>query len=227
VTSQKSGTVRALAGLAVASAVLLTGCGAVPDLNPGVAVRVGDDSVSARDVADLASDYCDAAKPQLQGQALPRHYLNGQVATSLALRSAADQLMAAHDVTVDKSYAEAVAQAETQLGDLTTPQRDAIVEVQGSEVYVAAAETSVGRATLGGSPSDKDAQAAGEKEFLAWLDDHDVRIDPRYGVAIEKGKSVPTDTSLSLGVSKTAKQAGAGTPDSTYAGGLPSTQRCG
>ena len=219
--------VRALAGLAVASAVLLTGCGAVPDLNPGVAVRVGDDSVSTRDVADLASDYCDAAEPQLKGQALPRHYLNGQVASSLALRSAADQLMAAHDVTVDKSYAEAVARAETQLGDLTTAQRDAIVEVQGSEIYVAAAETAVGRATLGGSPSDEDAKAAGEKEFLAWLDDHDVRIDPRYGVAIEKGQSVLTDTSLSMGVSKAAKQADASTPDSTYAGGLPSTQRCG
>jgi len=219
--------VRALAGLAVASAVLLTGCGAVPDLNPGVAVRVGDDSVSTRDVADLASDYCDAAEPQLKGQALPRHYLNGQVASSLAMRSAADQLMAAHDVTVDKSYAEAVARAETQLGDLTTAQRDAIVEVQGSEIYVAAAETAVGRATLGGSPSDEDAKAAGEKEFLAWLDDHDVRIDPRYGVAIEKGQSVLTDTSLSMGVSKAAKQADASTPDSTYAGGLPSTQRCG
>jgi peptidyl-prolyl cis-trans isomerase SurA len=219
--------VRGLAGLAVASAVLLTGCGAVPDLNPGVAVRVGDDSVSARDVADLASDYCDAAAPQLQGKALPRHYLNGRVASSLALRSAADQLLAAHGVAVDKSYAAAVAQAETQLGDLTTAQRDAIIEVQGTEIYVAAAETSVGRATLGGSPSDEDAKAAGEKEFLAWLDDHDVRIDPRYGVAIEKGQPALTDTSLSVGVSKTAKQADAATPDSTYAGGLPSTQRCG
>jgi len=219
--------VRGLAGLAVASAVLLTGCGAVPDLNPGVALRVGDEAVSTRAVADLASDYCDAAAPQLEGQALPRHYLNGRVASSLALRSAANQLMAAHGVTADQSYATAVAQAETQLTDLTTAQRDAIVEVQGSELYVAAAETSVGRKTLGGTPSDEDAKAAGEKEFLAWLDDHDVRIDPRYGVAIEKGQSVLTDTSLSLGVSSTAKQADAETPDSTYAGGLPSTQRCG
>jgi hypothetical protein len=219
--------VRGLAGLAVASAVLLTGCGAVPDLNPGVAVRVGDDSVSTRDVADLASDYCEAAEPQLQGQALPRHYLNGRVASSLALRAAADQLMAERGVTVDKSYAAAVKQAEAQLGDLTTAQRDAIVEVQGSEIYVAAAETSVGRASLGGSPSDEDAKAAGEKEFLAWLDDHEVRIDPRYGVAIEKGKSVLTDTSLSLGVSSTARTADAETPDSKYAGGLPQTQRCG
>jgi hypothetical protein len=213
--------------LAAASVVLLTGCGAVPDLNPGVAVSIGDDTVSTRDVADLASDYCDAAKPQLEGQPLPRHYLNGRVAGSLALRSAADQMMAARDVTIDASYAAAVKQAETQLGDLTDSQRAAIVEVQGSEVYVSAAEIAVGKEVLGASASAEEAQAAGEKEFLAWLDDHDVRIDPRYGVAIEKGQSVLKDSSLSLAVTNTAKQADATTPDSTYAALLPPTQRCG
>ena len=213
--------------LAAASVVLLTGCGAVPDLNPGVAVSIGDDTVSTRHVADLASDYCDAAKPQLEGQPLPRHYLNGRVAGSLALRSAADQMMAARDVTIDASYAAAVKQAETQLTDLTDAQRAAIVEVQGSEVYVSAAEIAVGRAILGASASAEEAQAAGEKEFLAWLDDHDIRIDPRYGVAIEKGQSVLKDSSLSVAVTNTAKQADATTPDSTYAALLPPTQRCG
>ena len=92
---------------------------------------------------------------------------------------------------------------------------------------MAAVETAVGRETLGDSPSDKDAAAAGQKEFLAWLDDHDVRIDPRYGVAIEQGQPVVLDTGLSYSTSKTAKAADAQTPDTTYAGALPSTQRCG
>ena len=219
--------VSTLAGLAVAGTVLLTGCGAVPDLNPGIAVVVGDDSATTRHVAELSSDYCDAAAPQLEGQPLPRHYLNGRVAGSIALRSAADQMMAEQGVQVDPSYAAAVKQAETQLTGMTTAQRDAIVEVQGAETYVAAAETSVGKATLGGSPSADDAKAAGEKVFLAWLDDHDVRIDPRYGVAIEKGQAVLADTSLSQPVTNTAKQADATTPDSTYAAGLPTAQRCG
>ncbi|WP_345522445.1 hypothetical protein [Nocardioides conyzicola] len=213
--------------LAAASAVLLTGCGAVPDLNPGVAVSVGDDTVTTRHVADLAADYCKAAAPQLQGQALSRHYLNGRVAGSLAVRSAADQMLADHDVEVDASYAAAVKQAEAQLKDMTGAQRDAIVEVQGSSVYVAAAEIAVGKAVLGSSASDDEVKAAGQKEFLAWLDDHDVRIDPRYGVAIEKGEAVLKDTSLSHAVSGTAKQADATTPDSTYAATLPPTQRCG
>src|SRR4051794_23638873 len=159
-----------LAGVAVA-AVLLTGCGAVPDLNPGVAVRVGDDTVTTRDVADLAADYCDAAASQLTGQALPRHYLNSRVAGSLAVRSAADQLMDDRGVTVDASYDAAVKQAEGQLASLKPAERAAIVSVQGSEIYVTAAETAVGRDELGGSASDEDVQAAGEKALLAWIDD--------------------------------------------------------
>ena len=213
-------------GLAVA-AVLLTGCGAVPDLNPGVAVRVGDDTVTTRHVADLASDYCDAAAGQLEGQSLPRHYLNGRVAGSAALRSVADQLLAEVGTTADASYDAAVAQAESQLGDLKPAERAAIIEVQGTETYVAATELAVGKKVLGGTPSDEDATAAGKKALLAWIDDHDVRIDPRYGVALEEGQAVLEDTSLSQPVSKTAKTATAETPDSTYAAGLPQTQRCG
>lgn len=219
--------VHTVAALAVASAVLLTGCGAVPDLNPGVAARVGDDTVTTRHVADVASDYCDAAAPQLEGQPLPRHYLNGRVAGSLALRSAADQLMAERGVELDKSYDAAVAQAEEQFADMSKAERAAIVEVQGAEIYVTAAEIAVGRDVLGGSPSDDDARDAGQQEFVAWIDDHDLAIDPRYGVAIQDGQAVLTDTSLSQAVTSTAKKAAAGTPDNAYAGGLPSTQRCG
>ncbi|WP_155993161.1 hypothetical protein [Nocardioides sp. URHA0020] len=218
--------VRALAGLAVA-AVLLTGCGAVPDLNPGVAVRVGDDTTSTRQVAELAADYCGSAQAQLQGQALAGHYINGRVAGSVALRSAADQLLAEHGVEADASYADAVEQVRAKLTALKPAERDALIEVEGAETYVAAAELAVGRETLGGSPSDDDAKAAGEKEFVSWLDDHDVRIDPRYSVAIKQGKTVLLDTGLSLPVSRTAKSSDATTPDTTYAAGLPSTQRCG
>src|SRR6478736_4639034 len=179
-----------VAGLAVASAALLTGCGAVPDLNPGVAVRVGDDTVSTRHVSDLSTDYCGAAAAQLQGQSLPGHYINGRVAGSIALRSAADQLLAEHGVEADSSYADAVKQVEAQLGSMKKAERDALIEVEGAETYVAAVETAVGRDTLGASATDKDALAAGQKEFLSWLDDHDVRIDPRYSVAIKQGQTV-------------------------------------
>ena len=221
--------VAGLAGLAVVSMVLLTGCGSTPDLNPGVAARVGDDTVSVQHVADVAAGYCAAAEPQLQGQVLPNHYLNAQVASSIALRSAADQMMAEHDVTVDESYtkAEAAARTDDSLAKLSDSARDALIEVQGAQTYVNAAEISVGKAELGGSPSADDAQAAGAKVFLAWLADHDVKFDPKYGVAIVEGKSVLEDTSLSYALSDTATKADASTPDTDYAGALPQTQRCG
>lgn len=218
-----------LAGLAVVSMVVLSGCGSTPDLNPGVAARVGDDTVSVQHVADVAAGYCAAAEPQLQGQVLPNHYLNSQVAGSIALRSAADQMMAEHDVTIDDSYtkAEASARKDQSLAALDDSAREALIEVQGAQTYVSAAEISVGRAELGGSPSDDDAKAAGEKVFLAWLDDHDVKIDPKYGVAIVKGQAVIDDTSLSYALSDTATKADASTPDTAYAGALPDSQRCG
>jgi hypothetical protein len=65
---------RSLTGLALASTVLLTGCGATPAFNPGVAARVGDESISLGEVDDVAEAYCSAAEEQLQeGQVLPQH----------------------------------------------------------------------------------------------------------------------------------------------------------
>lgn len=216
------------AALAAASAVLLTGCGAVPDLNPGVAVRVDDDTVSTRDLKDLATDYCSALASGEQAGAVPNHFVYGLAASSLGLRSAATQLMAEHDVTPDASYATTVEQAEAeQLAGLDEAQRNAVVEVGAASIYVGAAATAVGREVLGGTPSDEDAQAAGQEALVAWMDDHDVQIDPRYGVTIDTGAAVLTDTSVSYAISDTAKAGQAEEPDSTLAAALPESQRCG
>lgn len=218
-----------LAGLAAASVVLLTGCGAVPDLNPGVAVRVDDDTVSTRDLKDLAVDYCSAlAAGDQAGGAVPNHFVYGLSASSLGLRSAASQLMAEHGVTLDASYDKTVEQAKTeQLANLDEAQRDAVIEVGAASIYVTAAETSVGREVLGGAPSDEDAQAAGQKALVAWIDDHDVRVDPKYGVSIATGTAVLSDTSISYSISDVAKAGQAEQPDNAAAAALPESQRCG
>jgi peptidyl-prolyl cis-trans isomerase SurA len=217
------------AALAAAAVVLLTGCGAVPDLNPGVAVRVDDDAVSTRDLEDLAVDYCSAlAAGEQAGGAVPNHFVYGLSASSLGLRSAATQLMAEHDVTVDASYDKTVEQAKTeQLASLDEAQRDAVIEVGAASIYVSAAETSVGRKVLGGTPSDEDALAAGQKALVAWIDDHDVRVDPKYGVSIATGTAVLSDTSVSYSISDVAKAGQAEQPDNAAAAALPESQRCG
>lgn len=219
--------VRSLAGLALVSMFLVTGCDSVPAFNPGVAVRVQDDTVSSDQVHATAAAYCDATTKAQPGQAVPNHYINGLAVSSYALRTAADQFMADHDVAIDDSYGQAIDGAQAQLAELSDAQRDAVIQVGAASIYVSAAETAVGRDMLGGSPAAADAQAAGKKEFAAWLDDHDVRIDPRYGVDIDQGIVAAADTSLSFTLGDTAKKADAVKPDATYAGTLPDSQRCG
>jgi peptidyl-prolyl cis-trans isomerase SurA len=218
-----------VAALSVACAVLLTGCGAVPDLNPGVAVRVDDEAVSTRDLEALASDYCSALSSGEQaGGAVPNHFVFGLAASSLGLRSVASQLMAEHDVAPDAAYDTSVEQAKKeQLASLDEAQRDAVIEVGAASIYVTAAETSVGRKVLGGTPSDEDAQAAGQKALVAWMDDHDVRVDPKYGVSIDTGTAVLADSSVSYAISDTAKAGQAEQPDNAAAAALPESQRCG
>ena len=82
--------VSSLAGLAVAAAVLLTGCGSVPDLNPGVGVRVDDTTYSMGDVDDLAATYdVLRADPLLFGAQAP-------VPDAFAMLEALEPYIAAH-----------------------------------------------------------------------------------------------------------------------------------
>jgi hypothetical protein len=223
---------RSLAGLALASTVLLTGCGAVPALTAGVAVRVDERTITMDEVNDVTAAYCRAAEDQLQeGQVLPQHYLRGQVAGGLALRAAAEQFADEQGVTAADDYDQAVAQAEQSLGSMPADERQALIDVQGASVYVSAVEKSAGQAILEQQgttgATDAAAQKAGQQAFRSWLDDRDVRIDPRFGVAIEDGQTTPTDTSLSFALGETAKKADADQQDTTYAAGLPESQRCG
>lgn len=211
--------------LASASIFLLTGCGAVPGFNPGVAARVGDDTVSMDRVDDVTSAYCRAAEAQFQeGQVLAQHYLRGQVAGALALRVAADQFAAEQGVTASEDYDRAVAQAEEQLSKLPEDQAQALVDVQGVPIYVQAVEKSVGEQQ--GETGDA-ATKAGEKAFLAWLAEQDIDLDPRFGVSIDKGATAVADTSLSYGLGDTSTKADADQPDTEYAALLPDSQRCG
>jgi peptidyl-prolyl cis-trans isomerase SurA len=227
--------VRPWAGLAVA-AVLLTGCGAAPAFEPGVAARVGSDRISVTQVDQVAARYCQAAETRLsKGQVIAQHFLRGQTAAALALRAAASQFAAEQGVSPDPSYDHAVQSAEQSLSSLGTDQREALIDVQGAGAYVAAVELAAGRKLVAkqgstatsGAAADKAAQAAGESAFKKWLADHDVHLDPQFGVSISDGTTKPADTSLSYPVSSAARSGAANSADPTYASTLPETQRCG
>jgi hypothetical protein len=217
--------VRGLAGLAVASVVLLTGCGAVPDLNPGVAARIGDETVTTRHVADTAKEYCAAVETQLtKGQAVAGSALNTEVAGALVLRSAIDQFADDEGVTAGSSLQQQEDQLAAQIAKLSTSQKKAVRSVYLANYYAAAVFQSVGE--KGGATGDA-AVTAGQKEFAGWLDDEDVRIDPRFGVDLSENGVSTVDTGLSYAISSTAKKASAKTADTAYAAALPQTQRCG
>ncbi|HEY0948733.1 hypothetical protein [Nocardioides sp.] len=214
-----------LIALASASIVLLTGCGAVPAFNPGVAARVGDETVSLAKVDDVSTSFCEYVEGQLQeGQVLAQHYLRGQVVGALALRAAVDQFADEQGVSAAEDYDTAVTEARKQLGSLPDDQVQAVIDVQGVQLYMQAVEKSVGEQQ--GATGD-DATAAGQKLFRRWLADHDVDVDPRFGVSIDKGTTAPVDTSLSYSLGDTSKLADADNPDPTYGAELPDSQRCG
>jgi peptidyl-prolyl cis-trans isomerase SurA len=220
-----------VAGLALA-AVLLSGCGSTPGWNAGIAARVDGHTVSMDRVDQVTDTYCGAVEGQLEGdQALPLHYLRGQVASSLALRLAADQFAAEQGVDPDAEYAQALEQAEPQLAALSEEARQAVIDVDGASIYVGAVEKAAGRKILqerGRPTASEDAvRKAGARAFGKWLADQDVRLDPRFGVTIDGGRTAATDTSLSYALGKTATDADADQPDTTYAAGLPGNQRCG
>jgi peptidyl-prolyl cis-trans isomerase SurA len=227
-------TRRYLAGVAVVAALTLSGCG---NAGPGVAAKVGDQTVTASDVDRLTEGYCRALEQQIeaQGQVVPMRLVRTFVAGSLTLRAAAEQLADENDISRPDGYADQVKQVETQSEGLPAAHRDDFVEVGSARVYVTALERQIGGRLLlnEGNPSANDDEkvSRGREELVVWLGEHGVDINPRYGFAIKDGNivDVTNDTSYPLSADAVAAgkfNASAG-PDQTYSASLPASQRCG
>lgn len=221
---------RPLAGLAVASAFLLAGCGG---LHPGAAVLVGNETITMSHVDRVAGDYCQAIEKQLQGnhQVVPQRYLRGGVAGTLALTAAARQLADQYGVTAGKQYDQQVATLQSGVAQLPDSVRASVVEVESAKTYVEGVEAAVGQKLLAGQSAAQQGYtqsvARGKQALDDWLTAHDVQFDPQLGVKVDKGAIVPADTSLSFPVGTAATQGAATTPDQTYAASLPDAHRCG
>ncbi|MCD4536342.1 hypothetical protein LRP67_19800 [Nocardioides sp. cx-169] len=223
-----------LAIVAAAVTVGLTGCGvAGTSFHPGVAADIDGDTVTTGHVDELVYDYCEAVRDQLSqdGSAVPLGYLRSGVVGQLTLAAAAEQLAEEQGVEPTQEYASALAELRAQTAALTEAQRDAVLEINGSGVYVQAVELAVGRKLLSEegqrSPDDQTAGQRGVDELNAWLEEHDVEINPEYGIEIVDGQPVDADTQLAVGVGDTARTAALQEPDQQYAKSLPASQRCG
>ncbi len=211
---------------------LLSGCG-VSGIHPGVAARVGDDTITVRTVDDLSGAYCSAITDQLAQakQSVPQRYLRSGIAGQLALLTAARQFADERGVEPGKLYEAKVAELQASTATLPEEQQHAVIEVDSSAAYIAGVLQAVGDQELAGQasgqPDSTKAAAAGQQVFTAWLAEHPVVIDPQFGVEIKDGQPVRVDTSVSVAVGTTAKNGQADSPDPAYVAALPDSHRCG
>jgi hypothetical protein len=218
---------RRLAGLAVASTLALSGCGLA---NPGVAARVGDDTITVRDVNEESDLICQAVEKDLQDP-LPMSLARYQILTGQISRAIATQIAEEYDVSPGSDYTSAVAAAEVQVAAYPEETRDTLLTVTTTQTYVESILAEASKKLLAEEgltdPTPDEITARSQELFATWPDSHPLDIDPRFGFEFVDGAYTSADTGVSVAVSDTAKAGQAEEPDPAVTALLPVSQRCG
>lgn len=219
----------ALAALAT-TALLLTGC-AEGSTGPGVAVAVGDETISAERVDAAAEAVCAFFEPQFEqgGQAVPLGDVRAGMVQLMTLEEVARQLAEEQGVEPGPLAEQERARIARDAQQIDEDLREAYVDALEAEPFVNAVVEAVGEAALAAEgDADPGPEAAFERgRQLLEEFDVDVEIDPRYGVDYEAGAVVPVVTDTSVAVTELAVAGAAEQPDPAYAASLPESQRCG
>ena len=223
---------RALTGLSLGLAgLLLTGCAG--SASPGVAVEIGDETISADRVDTAASHMCTALGDEFRGNGtvVPMGVIRQGVLQLLALDSQASQIAEEYGVAAGPAYERELASRRQAAESLPEEVRADYVEVMAANAHANAVLEAAGRAKLEEegftNPSVEQVTQAGTDIFTSWPDSHGIEVDPRYGVELRDGSLAPADTSLSVAVSDTAKAGLATEPEPGYTQGLLASHRCG
>lgn len=221
--------VRTVGAMALAGLVL-TGCGSA---SPGVAVEVGDETISTRSVDEASAHVCTALGEDFEssGRVVPMGFIRQGVVQLMTLESTAMQIAEEYGVEPGAAYQRELAQLERTAAGLPEEVREDYVEVMSANALANDVLEQVGRASLTAEgftdPTVEQVTQAGTDIFTSWPDTHGVEVDPRYGLEMVDGALTPVDTNLSVAVGETATSGLATEPDPTYAGTLPETHRCG
>jgi hypothetical protein len=223
---------RRLTGLSLGIAgLLLTGCAG--SASPGVAIEVGDETISADRVDEAAAHLCTALGDEFRssGTVVPMGVIRQGVVQLLALDSQAQQIAEEYGVEAGPAYERELASRRQAAQALPEEVRADYVEVMAANARANAVLEAVGREKLQEEgfpdPSTEQVAQAGTDVFTSWPDAHGIEVDPRYGVQLRDGALVPADTGVSTAVSDAAKAGQATEPDPGYTQGLPPDQRCG
>ena len=215
------------------SVVLLAGCGvAGTQFSPGVAAEVGDQTISTKQLDEVTADFCAAAEADSEGEPgrvpQPLRSLAQRFVVVLINKAIVEQLAEDYDVEPSAEYTGYLAQLENELAELDDDQRAAAVEILGAQAYAEDVLPTIGGIELakedGGATEDADEQAAGQEVLEEWVADHDVKINPRYGIDFETG--APIDADLSYPAGETAQDGISQESQPGYAAALPDTQAC-
>jgi hypothetical protein len=223
-------TLRSVGALAL-SGLVLTGCGS--SARPGVAVEVGNESISTSTVDSTSAHLCTALGDQFKsnGTVVPMGFIRQGVVQLLTLSSTAEQIADEYGVEPAQAYQREVAQREATAESFPEEVRADYVEVMSANALASDILNQVGRIELEdqgvADPTVEQITQAGTDVFSSWPDQNGVEIDPRYGVEMKDGTLTPVDTNLSVAVGEDAKAGLATEPDATYANTLPETHRCG
>ncbi|WP_460713955.1 hypothetical protein [Nocardioides dilutus] len=221
--------------VAIPCLLLLSGCGvAETQFHPGVAVEVGDRTITTDRVDDLTSGFCEAVEGQIAegGQSYPLRLFKRGIVGQLALQSAVEQLAEDFDVEPGADYQAQLAQIESEAEGLTEGGREEYVEVQATLPYVTDVLTQIGALLLEQEGEDDPTldfqQARGLDALTEWVEREGVTFDPRYGTELVDGQPQPVDTSLAFAVSDLAKGGMSDAePDPNYVAALPLSATCG
>jgi hypothetical protein len=214
----------ALAGL------LLSGCGSA---TPGVAVTVGDETLSVREVDTAAKELCTALGDQFesQGTTLPMSFVRQGAVQLMTLRAQAMQVADEYGVEPGSGYLNDIAQRRRTAASMPEDVRDTYVELTSANALANDIVSQVGEIVLQdrgvADPTEEQATQAGIDVFNQWPDSNGVDIDPRYGLESIDGVLTPVDTNTSVAVGETAKAGLATEPDPELARTLPLNHRCG
>ncbi|MFM6848438.1 MAG: hypothetical protein ACKOVB_04970 [Terrabacter sp.] len=212
------------------AALLLSSCGSAA---PGVAVKVGDQELTVREVDSAASRMCTALGDQFASQntVLPMSFVRQGTVQLMTLRAQAMEIADDYGIEPGSSYRNDVAQRRRTAATMPADVQDTYVELTSANALATDIVNQIGTIVLDErgvtDPTTEQVTQAGVDVFNQWPDANGIDIDPRYGLESVDGVLKPIDTNTSVAVGETAKAGLATEPDSTFARSLPLTHRCG
>lgn len=223
--------------------IALNGCGVADEpARPGLAAEVDGTAITLADVDDetrSTCDFLDAAEGQQA--AFPKTVVRRLTFQTAVRRVAAEKLLDELGLDLPSDFETQAATLRQQFaGAPDADDAEAFADGEVARLYVAAATSVIGTELLGDEATPGDDEAAGARGAQAvqeWLLEHDVVLNPAYGLTLDDDGAFVSDEGLSIPVSDAAVEAQAdagldllgGNPEeiAAAADGLPADQVCG